>query len=76
MDMMPNLSAVLLELLYELRNEDLPLIIGGGFGIYLKQEYLRQHGLRTMFREWPEARRQPTTSTCSFVRNCALTRPG
>ena len=32
------LSVTLLDLLYELREADLPLILGGGYGLYLKQQ--------------------------------------
>lgn len=56
MDLMPNLRTTLLDLLYELRYNDLPLIIGGGYGIYLKREYIREQGMRTLLREWPESR--------------------
>jgi hypothetical protein len=53
---MPNLRSALLELLDATRDDNLRLIIGGGYGIYLKREHVRQHGIRTLFREWPEAR--------------------
>ncbi len=56
MDLMPNLRTTLLDLLYELRDNDLPLIIGGGYGIYLKREYIREQGMRRLLREWPESR--------------------
>ncbi len=56
MDVMPNLRSALLELLDATRDNNLRLIIGGGYGIYLKREYVRQHGIRTLLREWPEAR--------------------
>lgn len=55
-EMMPGIRTALLELLFELRDADLRLIIGGGYGLYLKREQVRQQGLRTLFREWPEAR--------------------
>lgn len=32
------LKATLLDLLYELRDADVPLLLGGGYGLYLKQE--------------------------------------
>ncbi len=35
------LKTSLLDLLYELRNEDLRLILGGGYGLYLKQVHLQ-----------------------------------
>ena len=50
-EMMPALRTALLELLFELRDADLRLIIGGGYGLYLKREHVRQQGLRTLFRE-------------------------
>jgi len=53
---MPDLKTALLDLLYEIRDDDLRLIIGGGYGIYLKREHLRTTGERTLFAEWPEAR--------------------
>lgn len=56
MDVMPSLRTALLDILYETRNDDLRLIIGGGYGIFLKREYVQQVGIRTLFREWPEAR--------------------
>lgn len=56
MDVMPNLRTALLDVLYETRSDDLKLIIGGGYGIYLKREHIRQSGIRTLFPEWPEAR--------------------
>lgn len=56
MDIMPTLRTALLDLLYESRDGDLKLIIGGGYGIYLKADHVRQSGARTLFSEWPEAR--------------------
>lgn len=56
MDAMPNLRMALLDVLHATRNDNLRLIIGGGYGIYLKREYIRQSNVRTLFREWPEAR--------------------
>ncbi len=34
MNGIPSLKTALLDLLYEVRDRDIPLIIGGGFGIY------------------------------------------
>lgn len=56
MSLMPNLQTAMTDVLYETRDDDLRLIIGGGYGIYLKREYVRESGIRTLFREWPEAR--------------------
>jgi hypothetical protein len=52
----PDLQTALLDLLYEVQGTDIKLIIGGGFGIYLKTDHVRRLGMRTLFREWPEAR--------------------
>ena len=52
----PDLQTALLDLLHEIENTDIKLIIGGGFGIYLKADHVRQLGVRTLFREWPEPR--------------------
>ena len=52
----PDLQTALLDLLHEIENTDIKLIIGGGFGIYLKTDHVRQMGVRTLFREWPEPR--------------------
>jgi hypothetical protein len=56
MSLMPNLQTALMDVLYETRDDALRLIIGGGYGIYLKREYVRENGIRTLFKEWPEAR--------------------
>jgi hypothetical protein len=53
---MPTLGTALLDLLYETREADLKLILGGGYGLYLKREELRKDGTRTLLDEWPEAR--------------------
>ena len=51
-----DLETALLDLLYEIQETEINLIIGGGYGIYLKTEYIRRTGARTLLREWPEAR--------------------
>lgn len=56
MNRMGDLHTALLELLFHLQDRDIKLIICGGFGIYLKTEYVRRAGARTLFREWPEPR--------------------
>jgi hypothetical protein len=50
------LRTCLLDLLYELRDRDLPLTIGGGFGLFLKRQHLAEHRMRTLFAELPEPR--------------------
>lgn len=56
MSLMPNLQTALTDVLYETKDDALRLIIGGGYGIYLKREYVRENEIRTLLREWPEAR--------------------
>ncbi|MBN2382669.1 hypothetical protein JXQ70_07290 [bacterium] len=53
---LPDLTTSLLDLLYEMRNTDIELILGGGFGIYLKSEYIRKTGVQTLLNQWPEPR--------------------
>jgi len=52
----PNLQTALLDLLHKIQGTDIKLIIGGGFGIYLKTEHVLRVGVRTLFQEWPEPR--------------------
>lgn len=40
----PDLQTALLDLLHEIENTDIKLIIGGGFGIYLKTDHVRRLG--------------------------------
>src|SRR5262249_33852111 len=51
-----DLRTALLDLLYQTRETNLRLIIGGGYGIFLKREYIRATAPRTLLSEWPEAR--------------------
>lgn len=37
------LKTSLLDLLYELRGQDMPVILSGGYGLYLKQVHLQEH---------------------------------
>jgi hypothetical protein len=53
---MDPLRTCLLDLLYELRDQDVPLTIGGGFGLFLKRQHLTEIGARTLFVELPEPR--------------------
>ena len=52
----PDLQTALLDLLHEVEGTEIKLIIGGGFGIYLKTDHVRRLGVQTIFREWPEPR--------------------
>lgn len=56
MEEMPTLKRALLDLLFETRNDELKLILGGGYGVYLKREHARQQQQPTLFKVWPEAR--------------------
>lgn len=51
-----DLQTSLLDLLHEIEGTDIKLIIGGGFGIYLKTNQVRRLGMRTLLQEWPEPR--------------------
>lgn len=42
---MPELQTCLLDLLEGTGSEDLPVIVGGGFGIYLKYEHVMSKGI-------------------------------
>lgn len=53
---MPDLQGALLDLLNALDGTDIKLIVGGGFGIFLKTEYVRQREARTLLSQWPESR--------------------
>ena len=47
MNELQTLSEALLELLQEIEGTEITLIIGGGFGLYLKIEQTRKHTIRT-----------------------------
>ncbi len=53
---MTDLRSALLDILHQIEGTDIKLIMGGGFGIYLKTEYVRWIGARTLLRPWPEPR--------------------
>ena len=53
---MDPLRTCLLDLLYELRDREIPLTVGGGFGLFLKRQHLVGRGERTLFAELPEPR--------------------
>ncbi len=50
------LEKALLELLHELRNTNINLIIGGGYGILLRVEDRKKSGTRTLYSSWPHER--------------------
>jgi hypothetical protein len=51
-----DLQTALLDLLHEVEGTEIRLIIGGGYGIYLRTEHVRRLNARTLLREWPEPR--------------------
>ena len=51
-----DLRTALLDLIQKVKNSDIKLIIGGGFGIYLKTNHIERLGLRTLLDQWPEPR--------------------
>ena len=56
MTTMPDLKTSLLDLLFEIKDTGISLIVGGGFGIYLKTSYIQQARISTLLKEWPEPR--------------------
>lgn len=68
---MDPLRICLLDLLYELRDKNIPLTIGGGYGLFLKRQHLAEHRERTLFVELPEPR--STNDIDVFLRTDLLT---
>lgn len=50
------LLATLLDLLYELRNDDFPLLLGGGYGLYLRQTRFLERGEPSLLEAIPPIR--------------------
>jgi hypothetical protein len=50
------LQTALLDLLQKIRYSEIKLIIGGGFGIYLKTNHVKLLDMRTLLDQWPEPR--------------------
>jgi len=46
-----DLQTALLDLLHELKGSEVKIIVGGGFGIYLKVNHVRELGARTLLDE-------------------------
>jgi hypothetical protein len=57
MNPLDTLSSVLFDLARAV-GEEIPLVVGGGFGLYLKQEQLRDLDEKTLLDELPEPRAQ------------------
>ena len=51
-----NLQTALLDLLQKIQDSEIKLIIGGGFGIYLKTNHVKRLDIRTLLDQWPEPR--------------------
>jgi hypothetical protein len=68
------LRTALLDLLWELQGTGINLIIGGGYGIFLKTIYVRERNLRTLLAEQPEVR--STNDLDLFLRPELLIQPG
>jgi|GEM_PF-3829011 len=43
-----DLQTALLDLLHKVHDSDVKLIAGGGFGIYLKTDYIKKSDMRTL----------------------------
>jgi hypothetical protein len=56
MNELPELRTALLDLLVAPQSANLRLILGGGYGLVLKREYVRNLGVPTLLKVWPEAR--------------------
>jgi hypothetical protein len=67
------LKARLLDLLYELRHTDIRLILGGGYGLYLKERYILEAQTRTLISHFPQAR--STDDLDIFLHTEVLTDP-
>ena len=56
MSELASLEKSLLDLLSLLDSNSFPIILGGGYGLYLRRTILEQEGARTLLEHWPEAR--------------------
>jgi hypothetical protein len=60
MDTLPSLTdpllSTLLDVLHELQNENIPLLLGGGYGLYLKQQQIQNTNPPTLLGTLPELR--------------------
>src|SRR5690242_3258502 len=53
---MDQLTTSLLDLLHELHGRNIPITVGGGFGLYLKRRHLEAISQRTLLDRLPEPR--------------------
>jgi hypothetical protein len=68
---MDPLRTNLLDLLFALDGQRVPITVGGGFGLFLKRHHLTARGERTLFAELPEPR--ATNDIDVFLRADVLT---
>ena len=68
-----DLRTSLLDLLHNIKGADIRLIIGGGFGIYLKTDHVLRQRARTLLNEWPAPR--STNDIDLFLRPELLVEP-
>jgi hypothetical protein len=73
MNRMADLTGALLDLLHELEDTDIKLIVGGGFGIYLRYREFLKTQPRILLRELPEPR--STNDLDLFLRTELLVDP-
>ncbi len=64
------LTAAFLDLLYELRDARDPIVLGGGFGLYLKRQHLERTGQQTLLDQLPDPR--ATNDLDIFIRTEVL----
>jgi hypothetical protein len=74
MNILDVLRTSLLDLLWELQDSGISMIIGGGYGIFLKTAYVNEHKIRTLLAERPESR--STNDLDLFLRPELLIQPG
>ena len=56
MSELASLEKSLMDLLSKLDSTTCPIILGGGYGLYLRRTILEREGTRTLLEHWPEAR--------------------
>ena len=56
MSELASLEKSLRDLLSKLDSKTFPIILGGGYGLYLRRTILEREGTRTLLEHWPEAR--------------------
>ena len=56
MSELASLEISLMDLLSKLDSTTCPIILGGGYGLYLRRTILEREGTRTLLEHWPEAR--------------------